>query len=417
MIAYKDKNQQKIMLLKIYSAFVFLALLGLRVLRLLSKKAKSMLRERKEDFASLLPRIQALDANKKKLWLHAASAGEYEQIKPILDKIDRSEWNTILTVFSSTIYRHAKNDHRADIVTYLPFDTKRNARKFVRLISTEKWVISRHDLWPYHLIAAKNFGTKTALINANLHRNSRRFLLTSFHKNLFKNIDAVFTMNSISAKRWAQFCDKEKIRVAGDTRFDQIVRRKQKFSGFAQLENSTSIVFASLLKSDEPIVFPVIRQLLKDRPKCLIVLVPHEPDKKSIRRYVKFLERSNATYSKWSRFQKDKQILLIDVVGVLPDIYRHTNIAYVGGGFGAGVHSVIEPAVYENFIAFGPNFGILEEAIELVNLGFVQVVQTSESLLAFVNESRGKKRNMEVSSFVNEKTGAVDKILKWINND
>ena len=101
----------------------------------------------------------------------------------------------------------------------------------------------------------------------------------------------------------------------------------------------------------------------------------------------------------------------------MPDIYRHTNIAYVGGGFGAGVHSVIEPAVYENFIAFGPNFGILEEAIELVNLGFVQVVQTSESLLAFVNESRGKKRNMEVSSFVNEKTGAVDKILKWINND
>ncbi len=407
----------KIMMIKIYSLLGFFALFVFQVSRFFSPKINSAIREREEDFATLMVRIKNLDANKKNLWLHAASAGEYEQIKPVLDEIDRSRWNSLLTVFSPTIYKHAKKDNRADVVTYLPFDTRKNAHQFVRLISPEKWVISRHDLWPNHLIAAKKFGTKIAIINANLHENSMRFMLKSFHHNLFKNLDVVFTMNEKSAKRWAQLCNDEKVFVIGDTRFDQIVRRKRMFSGFAKMEKSNGIVFASLLKSDEPAVFPVVEKLLQNETKRLIVLVPHEPDKKTIQRYVNFLEKNKRSYSRWSDFQKDRCVLLVDIVGVLPDIYHYSKIAYIGGGFGAGVHSVIEPAVYENFIAFGPNFGILEEAVELVNLGFCQVVKTSESLLAFINESREKDRNADVLSFVNKRTGVSDKILEWINNE
>jgi len=354
--------------------------------------------------------------DKPRIWFHAASAGEYEQIRPILRRMNRSQYILIVSVFSSTIYDQIDDLDEFDLLVYLPFDLKKFARQFVELLHAKIWIISRHDLWFHHIREAKKYGTKIAIVNANLHAKSRRFWFPFATKKILNSIDAVMTMNSHVAVRWEKFCPPPKISIVGDTRFDQILDRKNAFLGFKNFHFSTAVIFGSLLPSDEPLVFESIQKIHQIQPDLKIIIVPHEPDEKTLQRYQKFFVQHQIEFSLWSDTSL-KNCVIIDKVGILADLYRYSRVAYIGGGFGAGVHSVIEPAIYKNHICFGENFVILEEAIELVNLKLAQVVNTAKELIDFIFKNINAGNNEDIMRYFMNKVGASQTIVDWVEND
>ena len=377
----------------------------------------------------------SLRTRKQAVLFHAASAGEFEQIKPILNKMDRESYFILLTFFSPTIYLKEKDPSLADSVCYHPFDFPWSAWFFFRKMEIQYYIITRNDIWPTHLYFAKKMGIYTALINANIYRDShyKSGVLQGIIKQILVNFDLICTGSERLKNNLIQLVSSEKVKVTGDSRMDRVLERKAENSDSLLPESfreSHTIILGSVIPSDYPSIFGGFEKYYSNGKKSLeekdqrIIIVPHEVDSNTLGEIENQLNRTGleAVYYSKREDLENCRVVIVDVVGILAELYAFSDIAYVGAGFGAGVHSVLEPAVYSNLIGFGPNYQIVDMAVTLTEMGLSQVINNSGDFTRFLTllEKKEELSNIQgmMEEFINNQNPAAELIIENIfSND
>ena len=337
---------------------------------------------------------------KQCLLFHAASAGEYEQIKPILRLINRKKYFIVQSFTSPTIYNQEKESKLCDIVCYHPFDLLWLSLGFFLSIKPAKYIITRHDLWPGHIMIAKALRIPIYYINANIHNNSiwTKPYLKFFSAYLLKKLNKIIVPSNVIAKNLYKLnIPKQKIFIHTDSRFSQILYRKTKTQNKQLLPNiflnNTTTIFGSIDQKDEDIIFQSLKTCyplgsidLEKKQHCLI-FVPHEINAQSINMLTNHLTQLAFKYNHYSDYNSitnHANVLLIDNLGLLADLYKYSHKAYIGGGFSRGVHSILEPAVYNTNIAYGPNIEMLDEAKMFVKQKYATLIYNEKDMNNFL---------------------------------
>ena len=374
--------------------------------------------------------------NKKKvILLHAASMGEFQQIKPIIDILDKNKYFILLSFFSPTGYNEKKNITSVDAICYHPFDFIWSAFFFFKKLNIQHYIITRNDIWPNHLFVAKKLKICTALINANFYKQSHinSFFIKYIYKQIFKHIDIILTSSERLKNNLKLICETKKIFITGDSRIDQVIKRKNNNNKhlLPQIyKTSHTMIFGSIEPTDNKILFSSLKELYPNGNKDLdvknhcIIIAPHEITSKNITTINNKLKKNNFNpvyYDNKNNLNKSR-IVIINTVGDLADLYKYSDLAYVGAGFKGGVHSVIEPMIYSNIISFGPNYDILDMAINLVELKIAKVINSKDDFLSFLNLLNNKKKlnllKNEMKKISKKQTLSSNKIInKLFLND
>lgn len=399
--------------------------LGIRVYKgaitmasLRSAKCKKLHQGQKNTFPTLESK---LEKGGKYVWIHTASLGEFEQGRPIMERIrkHRPDLKILLTFFSPSGYEVRKNYEGADIVCYLPIDTLANARKFVEIVKPEAAIFVKYEFWRNYLLQLKSHDIPTYLISAifrpdqlffKRHGGWYRNLLTYFHHIYVQEEGSRKLLEGIGIRN---------VTVAGDTRFDRVTDIMACRRNLPAIDDFTRGKFVFMAGSswpaDEEKYFP----WLDAHPEVTAVIAPHEFDGNRIRH---ILERFPGQAVTWSNVKTHpeaaigKRIMIMDCFGLLSSAYRYASVAYVGGGFGAGLHNINEAAVYGLPVIFGPNNKKFVEARELRQAGGGfqissrdQLARIADKLLA--DESYRKNSGEAASRYIEGKLGASDKIF------
>ena len=377
--------------------------------------------------------IQQNRKSKTVVLFHAASTGEFEQLKPVLNRMDRAQYFILLSFFSPTVFTSEKNTLLADAVCYHPFDFPWSARSFFRRLNIKYYIITRNDIWPTHLFIAKLMGIHTVLINANLYRKSHytSWLYRSFFKQVLGQFNLILTSSERLKNNLLNVISADKIQVSGDSRLDRVLERKAEKSISLlpiSYKESRILILGSIIPSDYPYIFggleknyPNGQQSLEEKDHRIII-VPHEVDQSHLLVLEDKLDEFGFDWAYYS--EKDKlqnsRVVIIDTIGILADLYAFSDATYVWAGFGAGVHSVIEPAVYENAVSFGPNFHIVDMAVSLLNNNLASVIETAEDFAQFCTLLEDKEKleriREEIKAYILNQPIAAENISQAIFN-
>ncbi len=352
---------------QLYKIGIFLYSLIIRLASPFNEKAKLFVAGRKNWKETLQNKIEK-DA--RYLWFHCASLGEFEQGRPVIEEIKQQfpEYKIVLTFFSPSGYEIRKNYNGVDIISYLPIDSKANAQTFVNIIKPEKAFFIKYEFWYFYISELKKQNIPLYIFSTKFRENQyffRNNLLGSWYRKILFQFEHFFVQNETSAQLLKNI-GLNNISVSGDTRFDRVatiakssreVPIVKKFKG-----NSLLIVAGSTWKPDEELLTEFINQ----NKVIKFIIAPHEVSDYNVNRIHQLLKRpaisfSNINISEIHNFQ----VLIIDSIGLLSSLYRYGDIAYIGGGFGVGIHNILEAATFGTPIVFGPNYKKFKEAVDL----------------------------------------------------
>ncbi len=310
-----------------------------------------------------LRQSSSLFQNHPVIVLHCASMGEFEHTKPFLLEFKRSnsEFRIIVIFFSPSGYENIKTFSAVDLFLYSPNEWFLSIWRFMRKVKPKVWLIAKHDVWPNQLWFAHFFKIPIFLINASLHRQSSRMnkLTLSFNRSIYQYFTKILAVSENDRRNLSQFIDSEKLEVVGDTKYDQVIYRRdesQKIRIIPQnlLQNRWVFVAGSTWPADQEHLIPAVKSLILKYPNFLTILCPHEPTTQHIDNLksqltpIEYILLSDiASYS-------NQSFIIIDRIGVLANLYGLGKAAYVGGSFKQNVHNVLEPAVYKIPVLFGP---------------------------------------------------------------
>lgn len=390
-----------------------------------SRQIREGLFPRRKSIEKMKSWLSNQTANKKIVLFHAASMGEFEHIKPLLYTIkEKYDTINILTFFSPSGYKHVKETPGLDFFLYMPFDFASQWNKFYRILNPHLLIISKHDVWPMQIWQAKQLGIPVYLVNASLPEKSSRTrpFIKSFLKHVYRDFTKIFTISEEDAQRFAKHYPRCTVEVMGDTKYDQVVVRKnsamkKEVLPEAWFKNKWIFVAGSIWPEGEKQLLPGLLNLIEKYENVKYIIVPHEPTEKYI---ANFEEK----FSKWGvkRFTRingdfNERVLLADTIGQLADLYQYASAAFVGGSFRQGVHNVMEPAIYGIPVIFGPIHENSYEAIQLAKceggIVFENEIQAENVLEKLINEEDFRKKTGNKAREMAEKNiGATNKILK-----
>jgi len=354
-----------------YYIAIFLYDLAVRLVAPFNKKAKKMLAGQKETFSILK---KQLDPEASYIWFHAASLGEFEQGRPLIEKIrqEKPAYKILLTFFSPSGYEVRKNYPGADIICYLPFDHYWNARKFLRIAKPAMAIFIKYEFWMNYLKQLKRSNIPTFIISAVFRPTQIFFRWYAYrYRKVLNNYQWLFVQDRSSAELLERF-NHHNVSITGDTRFDRVYeisgQKKElplieKFLN--QTEKGKNLVFVagSTWINDEAILIPYFNR----HPEIKLIIAPHEIGGQRIEALKNSLIRPAIQYSQADESNIcDADCLIIDCFGLLSSIYRYGDLAYIGGGFGKGIHNILEAAVYGIPVLFGPRYHKFKEAKELI---------------------------------------------------
>lgn len=356
------------------------------------------------------------------VWVHCASLGEFEQGRPLIEEIRRydSSVKILLTFYSPSGYDVRKNYSGADYVAYLPLDTRRNARRFVKMVNPGKVFFVKYEYWYNYLSVLKKHEIPVYFVSA-IFRKEQLFFKPhgKWYRKLLKLATHFFVQNEASAQLLEQI-GIQNYTIAGDTRFDRVARLVESASPIELLEKFINgeklIVVGSSWKAEEA----MIRQFVRKNSSVKVVLAPHEVNEANIGRIMKLFEGIAVRYSQaTSNNVLDKQVLVIDCYGMLNSLYQYAYLAIIGGGFGVGIHNTLEAACYGMPVIFGPNYERFREAVALVEKNCAFPVSNIEDFNTVLNhllksEDTTRKISENAAAYVKANIGASDKILKTV---
>ncbi|MDR2126694.1 MAG: 3-deoxy-D-manno-octulosonic acid transferase [Prevotellaceae bacterium] len=358
------------------------------------------------------------DKKLRYVWFHVSSLGEFEQGRPLLEKLKQKypETKILLTFFSPSGYEVRKDYPNVDAVCYLPIDTAKNAKKFLSLVNIEKAIFVKYEFWGNFLNELKKRNIPTYIISAIFRKEQAFFkIYGSFYRKMLKCFTHLFVQDNNSYKLLKSI-DIYKVTVAGDTRFDRVNNIAHQAKNLPLIEKFINgkhvIVAGSTWESDEDLLIKYFNQ----KKNIKMIIAPHEIHESHIAEICSKLQCPHLRYSQLAEDNAaNVDCIIIDSFGILSSVYRYADIAYIGGGFGAGIHNTLEAAVYGIPIVWGPNYAKFREACELVACGGGFSVTDYKSLKdvldsLFIDSTVGNK----VAEYVKQNLGATDKILKAI---
>ena len=367
-------------------------------------------------------------SSKETIWMHCASLGEFEQGRPLLEKLKsrNEDLRVVLTFFSPSGYEVMKDYVGADIVSYLPLDTPANAKKFLELVNPKLVLWVKYEYW-FNILGEIRHKNIPLILVSGIFRKSQPFFkwYGGFWKRMLMDFTYLFIQND-SSQQLLNKIDFENVSVSGDTRFDRVMELstlKKDVPGIKEFCGENLVIVAgSTWEEDEVLLIHYLRVNSNVR----MILAPHEIDSENLLGIKKEFPRS-IFYSDWLKMSEEEMAnnsryncLILDNVGMLSFTYRYGDVCYVGGGFGAeGVHNVLEAAVYGKPVLFGPEFEKYIEAVELLEAGgaddiknAIELEQTFDMLLK--NIKTREKWGNDSENYVRSKVGATDKIIDFI---
>jgi len=378
-----------------------------------------------------------LAANRGAVWIHAASVGEFEQARPLIEKLRKEQPHRkiVLSFFSPSGYELRKDYDQVDAVVYLPFATRLKAKRFIEALQPEMAIFVKYEFWPAYLRALKKRGIPTYSISA-IFRPSQRF----FHwygrgaLRVLKCFTHIYVQDERSRRLLAEH-GIHNCSVAGDTRFDRVKevmesglqRAGERLTPVAQFVEKAErvLVAGSTWPEDEKLLAEYMRHIADNGPDTKLVLVPHEIDEAHLHyifnlfqgRMVKYSTIS-AMASNMSRLNilQHAHVMVIDTVGLLSSIYRFGHVAYVGGGFGVGIHNTIEAAVYGMPVLFGPNYTHFREAQGLIDAHAARSIKNYKELEAGIETAFAQQAEIgaRAAEYIEQEIGATEEIYERI---
>lgn len=405
----------------LYKASIYLYYILIQLSALfVNNKAQLWLKGRKGIFERI---ASALNSSEKRIWIHASSLGEFEQGRPIIEKFKemRPDYKIVLTFFSPSGYEIRKDYKDADYIFYLPLDTKTNAARFLELVQPEMAVFIKYEFWYYYLTALNERSIPLYLVSANFRKEQHFFSWYGgwFRKLLF-NFRHIFVQNERSYTLLKQI-GIQNVTVAGDTRFDRVYSIASLAKELPVVQkfvcNSFCIVAGSSWEPDEELL---INYLNETPHPVKMIMAPHEIKEASIQAIVQKINKKTIRYSQIGNADPSAaEVLIIDNIGMLSSLYRYGKVAYIGGGFGKGIHNILEAATFGLPVLFGPNYHKFQEAVNLAEAGGAFPITDYHSLKSVLDNLTENSENCNKASqisrkFVEENLGATNIILQTL---
>ena len=405
----------------IYNIFVGIFNFILPVLGGFGSKLKLFVNGRRSVFEILKKKIPS---DGDIIWFHCASLGEYEQGVPVMEalKAKFSDTKLLVTFFSPSGYEIKKNSKLADIIVYLPIDTKRNAKKFIQLVNPKLAVFVKYEFWPNYLKTLRVNDIPTVFISTTFREDQAFFKwYGGFMRNALKGIDHFFVQDATS-QALIEGLGYTNISLSGDTRFDRVshqIEMDNHVDFISEFVNDrTCIVMGSSWPEDEEVFLDFVNNAPKE--VCFII-APHEIKDSNVNTLVQKIEKNTVVFSeKEGVILADQQVFVMNTIGYLSRVYSYGDIAYVGGAMGnTGLHNILEPATFGIPIVIGKNFEKFREAKQLQKLaGLFSVSSTEEfnSIMTKLVEDKKfrEKTGMIAGHFINSNTGATAMIVDYL---
>ncbi|HET6766219.1 MAG TPA: glycosyltransferase N-terminal domain-containing protein [Chitinophagaceae bacterium] len=412
------------MALVFYNIFLLLYKGGIRLSSVWNNKAKLWVNGRKNIFDRLSKALET--HNSEIIWFHCSSLGEFEQGRPVIEKI-KSQFpgsKILLTFFSPSGFEIRKDYQEADWVFYLPLDSGKNARQFLDIVRPSLVVFVKYDYWYYYLTECRRRKISLLMISSIFRKEQAFFKwYGSLHRKMLQCFSYIFVQDNESLQLLESINIKT-ANIAGDTRFDRVSEIAENFKPISEIATfcgrSQVLVAGSTWPADE--------KLIKDAASILTdlktIIAPHEINNGHLQE-LKSLFPGAIFFSELKTFDSEsisERYLIIDNIGMLSRLYHYATITYVGGGFNKGIHNTLEAAVYGKPVLFGPNYEKFREAIGLIaSGGGICVNSTTEfnSQLKKILNTRSELtlRSQQSLEFVKENRGATQKILSYIQEN
>ncbi|RPH27285.1 MAG: 3-deoxy-D-manno-octulosonic acid transferase [Bacteroidales bacterium] len=407
---------------------VFLYNLGVRIYQLLvavastfNGKAKLFRNGRKGCELRLSESVKKDD---RIVWFHCASLGEFEQGRPVIEAF-RAKYPNIkilLTFFSPSGYEIRKNYAGADFIFYLPLDTYWNSKKFIDIVNPIATIFVKYEFWYHYLNQLKKRNIPIYIISA-IFRADQVFFKSygGWYRKFLFNFQHLFVQN-MNSKELLAGIGVNNVTVAGDTRFDRVAANAQAAKVIPLIErfaaNSRVLVAGSTWPKDEDLIV----EYFKANPHNLkLIIAPHEIHDQNIEKLRERFGLKSLRYTMPNECEpSEAQILIIDTIGILSSVYRYGTAAYIGGGFGVGIHNTLEAAVFGIPVIFGPNYQRFQEAVELIEIGAAQSVgdhdQFANALNQLIQTESELQRIKGISvNYFSARVGATNTILDNIH--
>ena len=409
-----------------YELFIILYNIGVWVASFFSKKVRTMWKGEHQTFRVLREKI---DPNAMYIWFHAASLGEFEQGRPIMEAIRREHpgYKILLTFFSPSGYEVRKNYDGADVVVYLPIDTKRNVRRFLRLTNPVMAFFIKYEFWSNYLHMLKERHVPTFSVSSIFRPN--QIFFRAYGKGYGKVLDCFthFFVQNEESRDLLKSIGIDCVSVTGDTRFDRVLQIRdagkslpivENFVGGTVEERPHVFIAGSSWPPDEDIFI----KYFNEHRDWKLIIAPHVIGDDHMKQILGKLERKTVRYTEATTENVvGAECLIIDCFGLLSSIYRYADVTYVGGGFGVGIHNVLEAAVWGKPVIFGPNNKNFQEAQGLLKAGGGFEITSYDDFVGVMRklaDDKALEQSRErAGGFVESLAGATRQIMKEVKFD
>ena len=412
-----------------YHLFLLIYKAGIRTVSLGNKKAKLWIKGRKGIFKKLRNTVSEF-SNEKIIWMHAASLGEFEQGRPVLQKLKETNSNIkiIVTFFSPSGFEIVKNNKEFTNVFYLPMDSRLHAEKWMNILKPDLVLWVKYEYWHYYLQEIQKRKIPLLMVSG-IYRESQTFFkwYGGFYRNMLKPFTHFFVQNENSKEWLEKLVPAEKITISGDTRCDRVINIVNNFSeipGIADFCGDKKVIVAgSTWEEDEAEWTHYVRE----HPEIKFIIAPHEIDEENLGDVQKQFAGS-LFYSEWMSNRltfnhTEINCLIIDNIGMLSRLYYYATVTFVGGGFGDdGLHNILEAAVYGRPVIFGPEYDKNFEAEEMLESSGAISIKNAIELEKIVDELLKDNEALRIRSeaaknYVYKNAGATDKIISYIESN
>ncbi len=404
-----------------YRLGIYLLQVFLKIHALFNEKSKQAVQGRKNLFPSLQNRLK--NSEQPLVWFHCASLGEFEQGRPLIESFKKQfpDYFILLTFFSPSGYENKKDYEYADYITYMPFDTSTNAKRFVEITQPKIAFFVKYEFWYFHLKALSDAQCFTYSTSA-IFRSEQIFFKPygGFYRKILKEIDYFFVQNEHS-KALLKGININNVTITGDTRFDRVnaivntIAPQEPFTSFAK--SAPLLIGGSTWEPDIKTIAP----FLQENKDWKAIIAPHNINEQSIQLHEEHLNIETIRFSQISgRIPDHIRVVIMDNMGMLSQLYQYGDLAFIGGAFGTGLHNTLEAACFGLPIFFGnKNYQKFNEAIQLLEIGAARLVNNSED---FKDQLKKILTNDELSvmsekadKFVQSNLGATQKIMESIS--
>lgn len=405
----------------LYNFLVFTTSLLLPIITLFNKKVKLFVDGRKETFL----KIEALKGEDV-IWFHAASLGEFEQARPIIEELKKEydEYKILVTFFSPSGYEVRKNYNLTDVICYLPLDSRSNAKIFLNIVNPKFAIFIKYEFWPNLLNELKSKEIPTILV-AGILREKQLFF-KSYGGFMRKSLQAFhhFFVQDENSKKLLNSINFENVSIGGDTRFDRVSKILEQDNSLDFIDefknNQYTIVAGSTWQDDEELLVNYINNNASEDEKFIIA--PHNIRQEAILELQKSIHKKTVLFSeKFDKNLKEYQVFIIDTIGLLTKIYAAADLGYVGGGLKTGLHNILEPATFGIPVVIGNKYEKFKEAVDLVKIGGCISIKNQEeftaNFISFKKDENFRKLTGVINKrYIKDHLGATKLVMNYLKD-